>query len=201
MWKRYLSGSLLGAVGLFVGGMVFWTVLPLSFSVMHAVPKPKAVVKTLQTHLPKSGVYLYPMPSEREGKDAERLFLARHKAGPLVMMFYRKEGLDPMQPSVFVLGILQQLVSALLVGLLLWMALPRLTSFEKRYGFVVLLGIFASVWVDLSAPIWFHQPWDYHLFNALSRVGSWMLAAIPLAWLLRPSPPSSPSALSSNASL
>lgn len=184
---RFFLGSLLGGVGLFLGGFVFWALLPLSFYVMNAMPQEKTVISTLQTHIPKSGTYVYPMPHETDGKVAENIFIAKHKTGPLVMMFYRKEGLDPMQASVFLLGFGQQFFSALLMALLLLFALPQLHTFEKRYLFIVLAGIFASVWVDLSAPIWFHQPWGYHLFNTLSRIGSWILAAIPMAWFIRPS--------------
>ncbi len=187
---RLLIGSLLAAVVLFAWGAVFWGVSPLPFAVMRAVPNDEVVVEVLKKNLPASGVYLSPFPDEeRYGADraeAEKAFLERHRQGPLVQITYRKDGLDAQGPAVFAAGFVHMLVSSLLVGGLLMLALPGLGGYASRVLFVFLAGVFASVTVTLSTPIWFHHPWQFPLLNALYHATNWLLAGFVLGAVIRP---------------
>lgn len=187
MRLRYVSASLLAAVALMVVGVVFWAGLADRFGAMKGLPGAEKAVPILKKTVPSSGTYLYPMPSHEKGKkDAEKRFIEQHKKGPLMMVFFRKDGFDPMQPIVFLKGFLHNLFSALLLGLLLLLAMPNLQSFARRYGFVVIAGLFASVWIEWSGPIWFHHPTDFHTFNFVYQIVGWIVAGLPMAWLLRP---------------
>lgn len=188
--SRLLIGALLAAVVLFVWGALFWVVLPLRFAVLRPVPGDEAVVSLLKKSLPQDGVYLSPFPDEErftaDPKEAGAEFSRRQQEGPVLQITYRKDGVSPRSLAAFALGFGQVLLSSLLIGSLLTLALPGLPTYTSRVLFVFLAGVFAAVTVSLSPPIWFHQPWELPLFNALYHASGWFVAAFVLAAVVRP---------------
>jgi hypothetical protein len=191
MFLRVLLGALLAAVVLFVWGAVFWMALPFASAVMHPLPNGDALVRTLKESLPRSGVYLFPWPDETNTAAADPAtgecdFVKKHREGPLVQLTYRTDGLDPMSAQTLLIGFGHLFVSALIAGGLLAAALPGLRSYGARVLFVFLLGVFASVAVDLAGPIWFHHPWEFPLMMAGFDTVNWLLAGLVLPWVIRP---------------
>jgi hypothetical protein len=188
---RLLIASLLSAVVLFFWGFVYWTVSPLRFQALKALPGQEKIVPELEKAGLETGVYLAPFVDEdrvtAENKDeVMKALLEKHKKGPLVQIIYRKDGVDMMNPTVFVMGFVHMFVSSLLVGLLLLMVVQGLSTYGSRVLFVFLASLFASWTIDLSAPIWFHHPWGYSLFNAGYHVGCGLFSALILAGLIKP---------------
>ncbi|HYE97034.1 MAG TPA: hypothetical protein VD962_12570 [Rubricoccaceae bacterium] len=179
--RSLLLGAVLAAVVLFLFGFVVWGLMPVDpFSTVSDEP---ALSQTLVQVLPASGVYLLP----DEG-DTEEEFAAATEAmrrGPLAMVFFRREGVEPMAPAVFALGFLHMFVTALLLGLVLRQAAPALPSYGARVAFVALLGLTAAVWARLGEPIWWHFPWGFHLLYFFSDLLSWTLAGLVLARFVR----------------
>jgi len=187
---RLLIGAVLSSIVLFVWGFAFWVISPLRFGVLRTIPNEEAVIDALKKNLPETGVYLSPFAEEsrfKEDREAAQKELAeKHKEGPLVQIIYRKNGIDPMSPVTFAAGFANMLVASLLIGLLLKLALPGLASYSSRVLFVFVAGVFAAVTIDLSTPIWFHQPWGLPLFNALYHASGWFLAGLVLGAVIRP---------------
>jgi hypothetical protein len=104
------------------------------------------------------------------------------------MITFRREGTDPMAPSVFLLGFLHMLASAFLLALALRTAAPALRAYGARVAFVALVGLFVGVWAHLGEPIWWHQPWGFHVLAAAHDVIGLGLAGLVLARFVRPEP-------------
>jgi hypothetical protein len=188
---RVLVGALLSAVVLMGWGFVFWEVLPVHDYTLKKLTDEQAVVVDLKKGNPESGHYFIPFPDKvaLSGKDptATESLTKRRREGPLVEIIYRKEGVEGlMDPMIFVQGFIHFLVSALIAGLLLTMALPNLPTYLGRVLFVFLLGLFASVVVTLSDPIWFLHPWQFALLKGAFEAAGWLLAGLVLGLVVRP---------------
>jgi hypothetical protein len=187
---RLVVGALLSAVVLMVWGAVFWMVLPWGHSTIKGLPNEDAVARVLRDAVPESGSYFYPYPDPAlmKGHDPEarEIFTIKNRRGPVFQLVYRKEGLDANDPSVFGFGFAHFAAASFLAGLLLWAAAPR--HYAARVLFVAGAGVFASVAVTLSNPIWFHHPWHAALVQAGFDVGCWVLAGLVLGALVRPAP-------------
>jgi hypothetical protein len=183
---RVVVAALLSAVVLFLWGFVFWTVLPFSNMVLKPLPSEEAVVQALKDNVPETGVYFFPFCEECSSPEAQEEAMKRHREGPIAQVIYRKDGVDAMSPTVFAGGFSHMFLSALLVGLLLKIASPTLPAFFARFVFVVLLGVFAAVWVCLADGIWFHHPWQFPVLQAGYNAGGWLVAALPMALVIRP---------------
>jgi hypothetical protein len=187
---RLVIASILAAVAMFMWGFLFWGVLPLSKSVMHALPNEAEVIRVLQSSSMPTGVYFYPFPGESEGDDAQKRVEEQHLAGPIVEVRYRAEGARMMDPMVMAKGFLHFLAATCLAGLLLCFTLPASPSFGRRWGFVFLFGLAAALFHDLSGPIWFFNPWSFALLNFSYHVVGWLIGGLILAGLVKPATPS-----------
>ena len=81
-----------------------------------------------------------------------------------------------MSGSVFLLGFLHMFLSSLLMGWVLSMALPALTTFGQRWCFVWLAGFAGTFWGHVAAPIWFYHPWGFHVMSMIYGTVAWGLA-------------------------
>src|SRR6187402_1731285 len=106
---RLLLGSLIAAVVLFGFGAAFWT-CPAPYAY---VEKPsqgsEALGKVLRDHLPNDGVYLVP------GNDSDpETRLKLYQAGPVATIHYRRDGVEPMDPTTLTIGFLHGWVTTFL---------------------------------------------------------------------------------------
>jgi hypothetical protein len=183
---RVVIAAILAAVVLMAWGMVFWAVSPLPYVVFHPLPNGDALAGTLKENIPESGVYFYPFQDPSVRGEAAEALMAKHRQGPLVQVFYRKDGVDPLSPETYALGFANFFFSALIAGGLLLMAAVNLASYGSRAAFVFLVGLFATVSIHLATPIWFHLPWPYFLLMAAYHTVGWLLAGLVIAAVVRP---------------
>jgi len=61
-----------------------------------------------------------------------------------------------------------------------------LSSFGTRAGFVTFAGTVGTVLANFSTPIWFYQPWGFHLANAIYMIVAWALTGVVFALILAP---------------
>jgi hypothetical protein len=189
MFMRVLLGSFLAAVLMFFWGFLVWVISPLSTEFISAVPNEEAMRISLR-EIPESGAYFVPFSTDKSmTAESQEAWADKHIEGPIAKIFLLKEGTDPMTPVTLVHGFIHYLFSAILMACLLKAAAPALTGFTRRFGFVVLAGLVAAVYSHGADPIWFYYPWDYTLFIIGTNVTTWVVAAAPLAALVRVAKP------------
>jgi hypothetical protein len=86
------------------------------------------------------------------------------------------------------------LVATTLAAWIASMASPRvLSSYGRRFGFFVLMGLWLAVFSDLPQHDIGGHPWSSAVALAAYDLGLWALAGAVMAWGLRPAPgPSRP---------
>jgi hypothetical protein len=81
------------------------------------------------------------------------------------------------------------LVATTLAAWIASMASPRvLSSYGRRFGFFVLMGLWLAVFSDLPQHDIGGHPWSSAVALAAYDVGLWALAGAVMAWWLRPAP-------------
>ena len=104
------------------------------------------------------------------------------------MIFYQRDGAEPMAPSTFIAGLFHGWLSIALAAVLLAMALPALGSYGKRVGFVCLVGVVSSVFSDIGGTVWWPVPIDWALIMTVYGVVFWLIAGLILAAVYKPEP-------------
>ena len=175
---KTLIGVVLGAVVMFFWGFLFWQVSPLPKQIMKTAPDETALAQALVAELKDPGVYVLPGMGQPEAE-----YTTRVKAGPLAWVIFRREGTEPVSGSTFLAGFVHMLVSCAIMAWLLGLAAPP--TYGGRLTLAVVAGLAGSVFSNLGKPVWWIQPWDFHVLNFAYDVTSWALAALVLAHFVR----------------
>lgn len=181
--SRYLLGTFLAALAMFIWGAVFW-ISPFPYRCFATANPDAAAGAALLKYFPESGTYLIPGLQHDEAT-----LKALREKGPLATVHIRTTGAPAMEAKTFVLGLVHYWVSTLLAAFLAVRAVPAVSvSFGKRLWFFVLIGVLVAVFTDLAVPIWWLQPWPYHLVNAVYHASAWLVGGLVLASAIKPRP-------------
>lgn len=188
MWVRMLVGAFVGAVVFMIWGAVFWALTPLGKNMTKPIEYEDAVLSVLDQSIDATGVYFVPLKGMHEEGSSRETFLEKHKKGPVARISFRKEGVDPQGPAVFIKGFVHLFASVLLLMLIMRSAVPHLAGFGARLGFVATAGLFAAFFTHLSDSIWFHAPFGYAVGYAAFHVVGWLLVGLALSPIIKPRP-------------
>lgn len=183
--RPLLLGSLLAALVLFVWGFLVWGLMPVN--PFDRAGDERALTQALLAHLPATGTYL--LPHEGDTPAEFEAATAAMRRGPLAMVFFRREGVEPMSPVIFALGFLHMLATTLLVALALRAVAPALPRFGQRAGLVALFALAFALWARMGEPIWWHHPADFYALYFVSDAVGWALAGLVLARFVRRAEP------------
>lgn len=178
--KKVVVASVFAAIALFVWGFIYWVPLALALNIYKPAPDEVALAKALEDNLGSADGFYF-LPSDMSD---EATLKARHAAGPIVTIAYISGGRPMLDPKTFVFGFVHNLISSFLMAMLLvWLA-PRLRSYRERVRLVVMASFACAVFGNLGRPIWLVQPWNYHVFQFVYEVTSWLLVALVLGWFI-----------------
>lgn len=187
--SQIMTGGVLGGVVWFLWGAVSWMVLPWHNATLPWLPESEAIVGAIAPRVPETGVYLFPAADLDENghpKVFEEEYLRRHREGPIGMLIWRREGVDPLSGAVFAKGIALNFAQAFLAAFLCWAAAGRLPTYGCRVTFVALLGVFAALSTHVAGLVWFHFPAAHFLVMAADVTVGSLLAGLAIAWRIRP---------------
>lgn len=178
--KRFILGTLIAAVAGFVWGAVFW-MSPLPNNTIGQAKSDTLLGAELKLTLNETGVYYLP-----SGDPGSEDFQKLHRAGPIAMIFFQREGAEPMAGSTFAAGFVHGWVSIALAAVLLGIALPALGGYASRVGFVTLIGVTSSVFSDIGGTVWWPIPLDWAIIMSIYAVVFWLIAGLILAAFYKP---------------
>ena len=178
--QRFILSTVIAAVICFIWGAIYW-VSPVPNDAIGQAKSDALLGAELNLTLGDTGVYYLP-----SGAPGETSFDKLHRAGPIAMIFFQREGAEPMAGSTFAAGFVHGWASIALVALLLSMALPALGSYARRVGFVSLVGVIISVYSNLGGTVWWPIPLNWAVIMSIYGVVFWLIAGLILAAFYKP---------------
>lgn len=173
---RILIAGVVAGLAMFLWSGLSNLALPLGKIGVLAAPNEAAAQAALKTNLGEhSGLYVLPMAA-MSGK-------ANSSPAAVVTYLGRGESFGVTPAKLAAELVLEVLLSILAAALL---SLTRLYGFLPRLGFVVALGLFATVMTNTSNMIWFAYPLDYTLAYAATQLIGFLIAGAVIAALVRP---------------
>ena len=176
---RAVIGGLLGAVAMFVVGLLFWAT-PLNHLAYSATDENRsaAVQLSLAANLPHTGRYLVPDPNTAGGT-------ALFGRGPVATIDYNTGGFSTSDPSTMLGGYVQEAVASLMIAFSLFAVACRVTDFTSRFRLALGLSAAATVMITLSDPIFGHGPWGFAIYNLVACMAMLAAASFVIArWFL-----------------
>ncbi|HVO80459.1 MAG TPA: hypothetical protein VMT28_07000 [Terriglobales bacterium] len=191
MRKALVLGTILGGLAAFAWSMVSWEVLGWHEKTMLSFQNDDEVSSVIASHAPKDGTYLMPgMPptqgmTAEQKKDAEAAVVARMQKGPIVVAAVRRGGFGSFGRAMII-----QVLSLMAAAFLLtWLLLQTSgLGYARRVIFLAIVGLAASVIVDLPNWNWWGFSGAYTAVNLADSTLTWMFAGLVIAKVASPRP-------------
>jgi len=192
---RILLAGVVGAVVYYIWGMAAWMLIPLHTPTLAGLPEQDAIRTALQSQDLQTGVYVIPWSDdESDWQEPESELSQNYRSGPLVSIYYRQDGSEPMPTRMLVGGFVIDLLAATLAACLLSGALGCCRGYASRVGFVLGLGIFVALVGHASYWNWMHFPAGYTIAFMVDVIVGWTLAGLAIAAIVRPEAKPEPAA-------
>ncbi len=186
---RVLAAAALGGVALSVWGMIWWMGLSMMIEPLSGLPaevENAVVVPMIDANTP-AGAYFVPFYPDTSEAGMEA-WTARHRAGPIGLFLYQPDGMEPMEPVLFVRGYVMNLIACLLACVIItpgvrsgWSGGQKLVA-VVGFGVVVSLMSYGNLWN------WMHAPTAFAMKMSADVLGGWVLAGVVIAAVLKAKP-------------
>ena len=188
MTKSLMLGAILGGLTAFIWSSISWEVLGWHEKPMLAFQNEDEVAAVIASHAPQSGIYLLPgapaagLTAEQK-KSAQAAQIAKMQKGPIVFAAVRTGGFGS-----YARGLIIQILSLMAAALLLTWLLLQTTglSYARRVIFLAVVGLAASVIVDLPNWNWWGFSGIYTLVNLADFTLMWLFAGFVIARVAKP---------------
>lgn len=187
--KALVLGTILGGLVAFVWSSVSWEVIGWHEKTMVSFQNEDEVSAVIASHAPADGTYLLPGAPATEGmtpaqkKAAQAAAMQKMMKGPIMVAAVRRGAFGS-----FSRGLMIQLLSLMAAAFLLtWLVMQTSgLSYAKRVLFLAVVGLAASVIVDLPNWNWWGFSGAYTAVNLADSTITWLLAGLVIAKVAKP---------------
>jgi hypothetical protein len=193
MNARILWAGILGGVVMFIWNFVAHDMLPLGEMGVRLIPNEDAVTSVLQTNLgDTAGFYVFPSGGLTPDATREQKGAAMKKAeeqmaaGAGGVLVYRPKRVFNF-PKRLGIEFVTEVIESLLAVFLL--AQTGIRGFGGKVGFVLTVGILASIVTNVPYANWYGFPKSFTLAQMTMTVVGYLLIGIVAALMLKPKNP------------
>ena len=184
MTKSLVLGTILGGLAAFVWSSISWELIGWHEKTMVAFHNEAEVSAVIASHAGQDGTYILPsMPSTagmnpEQKKSALDAAMQKMQAGPIMVAAVRRGGFGSYGRGLFI-----QLLSLMAAAFLLtWLLLQTSgLSYARRVAFLAVVGLAASVIVDLPNWNWWGFSGAYTAVNLADSMLTWLFAGLVIA--------------------
>jgi lipoprotein signal peptidase len=189
MMKALVLGTILGGLVAFVWSSVSWEVIGWHEKTMVKFQNEDEVSAVIASHAPVDGTYLLPAGPSTDGmtpdqkKATQAATMEKMQKGPIMFATVRRGGFGS-----FSRGLIIQLLSLMAAAFLLtWLLLQTSgLSYARSVAFLAIVGLSASVIVDLPNWNWWGFSGAYTAVNLADSTITWLLAGLVIAKVAKP---------------
>ena len=191
MSTRMLVAIVVGTVLAFGWGAVSWTTGIYDFAI-KPLPGGDGLAATFESASAADGAYIYPAPpatavmTGQQSAIATNAFREEHRKGPLMLVLLRREGVDPMSPTVLVRGFMIELFGTALLAAIIAVACKFGARLQDRLALGIVVPAFAML--SSHAVVWnfFHLPDSFSMVLFVDGMIAWTLAGLACALIIKP---------------
>ena len=188
---RMLIAIVVGTVLAFGWGAVSWTT-GIYDSAIKPLPGGDGLAATFESASAADGAYIYPAPpatavmTGQQSTIATNSYREEHRKGPLMLVLMRRQGVDPMSPTVLVRGFMIELFGTGLLAAIIAVACKFGARLQDRLALGIVVPAFAML--SSHAVVWnfFHLPDAFSMFLFIDGMIAWTLAGLACALIIKP---------------
>ena len=190
MAKRVVIAGILGGLTMFVWLFVAHDFLPLGELGVGEIPNEGPVLGAMQSSIPRPGLYLFrgmglgPNPTMQQRNAAMPAYMKKYEQSPHgILVYHPVSGPFNFGAALAREGTLNLLEGLLAAWLLSYAAAGR--AYSTRTGFVVILGVLASVTTNLEYWNWYDFPGNYVAGYMVTQIIGFALVGLVVAAIVK----------------
>jgi hypothetical protein len=183
MMQKVVKCGIAGGIVLFLWGMIAWTVLPWHKMHMMKFKDEAKVARVINENAAQSGIYVLPNTMNLP-KDSQAMMEARDdmRMGPFVFASVSLEGKNPDFLAPMVKGLILKIIAACLVT---WLLLNTKLNYNRRVGFVTMVGVVIGLMATLPQVFWVGFPLGYSIACMFEIIFGWFFAGLVIGKLVK----------------
>lgn len=186
MAKRVVIAGILGGLTMFVWLFVAHEFLPLGELGVQEIPNEGPVLSAMQAAIPQAGLYLFPgvglgpNSTMQQRNAAMPTYMKKYEQSPHgILVYHPASGAFNFGAALAREGAIN-LLEGLLAAWLLALAAGG-KAYSGRAGFVVILGVFASLATNLEYWNWYDFPGNYVAGYMVTQIIGFTLVGLVVA--------------------
>jgi hypothetical protein len=191
MTKSLILGTILGGLMAFVWSSISWELIGWHEKTMVAFHNEDEISAVIASHAGEDGTYILPSTPPTAGMTPEQkknvmaAVIQKMQTGPIMVAGVRRGGFGSYSRTLII-----QLLSLMAAAFLLtWLLLQTSgLSYARRVAFLAIVGLAASVIVDLPNWNWWGFSGAYTAVNLADSTLTWLFAGLVIAKVARPAP-------------
>jgi len=183
--KKLFLGVVTAGVVYFVWCAVSWTVIPWYNSQMKRLPEETLIRDTLKVVVQQPGFYVFPSKETPTGKLSGAEFKNLWTKGPVGFLVISLNDPAPITSKRIVVGAAGSLVTALLLGWILFAARKEANCVMSRTLLSAGLGVLVWMGSDFVGWTWWNFPLGYTLVSLADRLIGFALMGLVFSSFLR----------------
>ena len=176
--KRYIIGSLVGAIILFLWQFLSWMVLPVHDNSMKYTSTQNQIMDVLNANLSEDGMYM--MPSAATKKEQQEMTKSM-EGKPWATVIYHK-AMNTDMTMMMVRGFLVDFF--LVISLIYILTRGGIPVARRAFSGSVALGLATFLWGPYTGHIWFDLPLHMIWGDLIDAIVAWGLCGIWIGWWL-----------------
>jgi hypothetical protein len=168
---------------MFVWLFVAHEFLPLGEMGVGEIPNEATVLTAMQSAIPQAGLYLFPgfglgpNATSQQRKEAMPAYMKKYEQSPHgILVYHPASGAFPFAAVLAREGLLNLVEGLLVAGLLAWATPAR--AYGARVGFVVVVGILATLTTNAEYWNWYEFPSSYTAGYLITQVIGYTLVGL-----------------------
>jgi hypothetical protein len=174
--KKWIIGSLVGAIIIFAWQAASWMFLGIHDSQMKYTPAQNEIMSVLSANIKEDGLYMLPSAATKKEMEAMKKDM---EGKPWASVIYHKAWKDDMTMQM-IRGFLVCFVMVLLLVIALSKGgMPNFTGFLTGS---VAVGVLTFLWGPYMGHVWFNLPWHMIRGDIIDAIVAWGLCGAWLGW-------------------
>jgi len=176
--KKWIVGSLVGAIIVFVWQAASWMFLGIHDKAMKYTPAQDQIMNVLNSSNLDEALYALPSaPTKKEQEDMMKTMEGKPWAS---VIYHKSFHMDMAMPMIR--GFLVDFF--LVISLIYVLTRGGIPIARRAFSGSVALGLMTFLWGEYMGHIWFELPWSMILPTLLDSIVAWGLCGLWIGWWL-----------------
>ena len=180
--KKWIIGSVVGAIIVFGCQALSWTVLDLHKGEHKYTPAQDQILSTLNSSNLEEGTYVMPNSPDNASREQKMDDWKKAEGKPMATITYVKSISTDMATPMIMGFVIDLILVVLMISILVRGGLPNFIGIVTG---CIAVAVFSFLWEPYMGHNWYNVPWSSIMYHLVDSIVAWGICGLWLGWWLR----------------